>query len=78
MASPTWQRGPRGQMVGSSTAWIERDRATVSEVARGRAGYALGLASDKSMRWIELTPAHRDERLRPYLERSPRDRSIDR
>lgn len=76
--SPTHQRGARGKAAGYSTSWIERDRATVSELARGRAGYGLGLATDKSMKWIELTPAHRDLRLRAYLDRSDRERSRER
>ncbi len=66
----SFQRGPRGRRTGSSTTWVERDRASVAELARGRPGYALGLTADKSMRWVRLTPAHRDERFRPYLERS--------
>ena len=77
-ASPTHQRGPRGQRVGYATSWVERDRASVAELAHGRPGYAVGLAPDKSMRWIELTPAHRDQRFRRYLERSARERSLER
>ena len=71
--TPTHQRGPRGQQIGYSTSWVERDVATVGEIARGRRGFALGLAPDKSLGWIELTPAHRDERFRTYRERSARD-----
>lgn len=78
VASPSWQRGARGQTVGSSTTWVERDRASVGDLARGRPGYALGLSADKSMRWIALTPAHRGERFLPYLERSDRERSRER
>ena len=66
----SYQRGPRGRRSGSSTSWVERDRASVAELARGRPGYALGLGADKSMQWVRLTPAHRDPRFRPYLERS--------
>ena len=68
--SITQQRGPRGRAAGSTTTWIERDRASMGELARGRPGYGLGLGADKSMQWIKLTPAHRDHRFRPYLERS--------
>jgi type IV secretory pathway TraG/TraD family ATPase VirD4 len=60
--SPTIQVGPRGRSGGYSTSWIERDRATVGELARGRAGFALGLDAANAMRWIELTPAHVHER----------------
>ena len=76
--SPTHQRGRRGQNVGYATSWVERDRATVAELARGQPGFAIGLAPDKSMKWIELTPAHRDERFRRYRERSGRERSLER
>jgi type IV secretion system protein VirD4 len=76
--SPTHQRGRRGQHMGYATSWVERDRATVAELARGRPGFAVGLAPDKSMKWIELTPAHRDERFRRYRERSERERSLER
>jgi len=76
--SPTHQRGRRGQHTGYATSWVERDRATVAELARGRPGFAVGLAPDKSMKWIELTPAHRDERFRRYRERSERERSLER
>ena len=74
----TDQRGRRGQRLGFSTSWTERDRATMSEIARGKPGHALGLAPDKSMRWVRVTPAHADERFRGYLERSERDRSASR
>ena len=76
--SPTHQRGARGQAVGYSTTWVERDVASLGELARGRPGHALGLAADKTMKWIELTPAHRDERFRRYLERSERERPRER
>lgn len=72
------QRGPRGRRTGSATSWVERDRASVADMAHGRAGFALGLAADKSMQWVPLTPAHRDARFRPYLERSDREMSRSR
>ena len=78
VSSPTLQIGPRGRSAGHSMSWVERDRATVSELARGRAGYGLGLDASKSMKWIELTPAHRHERFRAYLERSDHDRDRSR
>ena len=71
--SPTLQVGPRGRSAGHSTSWIERDCATVGELARGRPGYALGLDAANSMKWIELTPAHRHERFRAHRERSDHD-----
>jgi type IV secretory pathway TraG/TraD family ATPase VirD4 len=76
----SFQRGPRGQRAGSTTSWVERDRAGVADMARGLPGFALGLAADKSMRWIPLTPAHRDPRFARYLERPEREisRSRDR
>jgi type IV secretion system protein VirD4 len=77
-ASPTLQRGPRGRLAGYSTTWVERDLADVGELARGRPGFALGLAPDKSMRWIGVTPAHVDPRFRHYLERDARDRGRER
>ena len=77
--SASLQRGPRGRTVGTTLSWVERDRATVSELARGRPGFALGLDVDKTMKWIELTPAYRDARFQRPLERStPDDRSRDR
>ena len=63
------QRRTWGRPGGTTTSWVERDRASVANLARGRTGYALGLAADKSMSWIELTPAHRDARFARYLER---------
>lgn len=52
-----------------ATSWVERDRATIGDLATGRPGWALGIDSDNSMRWIALTPAHRSERFRD--SRSP-------
>ncbi len=68
--SETHQRRAWGRPGSTSVTWIERDRASVAHLAQGRRGYALGLAADKSMSWIELTPAYRDARFRRYLERS--------
>ncbi len=74
------QRGARGRAVGSSLTWVERDRASMAELAHGRPGYALGLGADKNLHWIALTPAWRDQRFRDYRERSApsRDRSRER
>ncbi len=72
VATPTIQNGSRGRPRGYSTSWVERDRATLATVAQGREGYALGLDASKNMRWIQLTPAYRDERFLHYLERSER------
>jgi type IV secretion system protein VirD4 len=68
--TPTIQTGPRGRSAGYSTSWVERDSATVGELARGRPGYGLGLDAANTMRWIELTPAHAHERFRAQRERS--------
>src|SRR5580698_2319080 len=73
--TPTYQFGRKGKRAGRSSSWVERDRATVSDLAHGRPGYALGLDPSKQMKWIELTPAHAHPRFRDYLERSERDRS---
>jgi type IV secretory pathway TraG/TraD family ATPase VirD4 len=70
VSSPTVQVGRRGKTAGYSTSWVERDRATLATIAQGRPGYGLGLDATKSMKWIELTPAYRDERFRGYLDRS--------
>lgn len=76
--TPTTQFGRRGHSTGYSTGWVERDRASISELAIGRRGFAIGLDNDKTMKWIQLTPAHRDDRFRAHLERSERDRSSSR
>ena len=64
-------------LAGRSTSWVERDRASMSELAHGRPGYAMGLDASKQMKWIELTPAHAHPRFRGYLERE-RDSSRER
>jgi type IV secretory pathway TraG/TraD family ATPase VirD4 len=74
--SPSVQRDKRGRALGHSTSWVERDRMTVSHLAQGRDGYALGLDAQNHLKWVELTPAYRDPRFRPYLERPERDRSL--
>lgn len=76
--SPSLQYGARGRASGHTTSWIERDRASIAEIARGRPGQAIGLAPDNSMRWITLTPAHRDSRFAPYLERASIERERSR
>lgn len=68
--SPSVQRDARGRALGHSTSWVERDRVTMSELAQGRPGHALGLDANNRLRWVELTPAHHDERFRAYLVRS--------
>lgn len=73
--SPSIQRNTKGRAVGHSSSWVERDRLSVSELAQGRSGHALGLDAQNHLKWVELTPAYRDPRFRPYLER-PRDRSF--
>jgi len=77
-SSPSVQRDRRGKAVGHSMSWVERDRVTVSELAQGREGHALGLDARNSLKWIELTPAYRDARFVPHLERPSRERSISR
>lgn len=68
------QRG-RGRTATYATSWIERDRATVGDLATGRPGWALGIDSQNAMRWIALTPAHRSPRFRDYRIRDGLDRS---
>ena len=75
VASPSVQRDAKGRTLGHSTNWLERDRVTMSELAQGRPGHALGLDAQNHLKWVELTPAYRDERFRAYLERSSRDRA---
>ena len=65
----------RGRATGHATNWIERDRATVGDLATGRPGWGLGIAADKTMRWIALTPAHEHVRFRDYLDRTRESRS---
>jgi type IV secretory pathway TraG/TraD family ATPase VirD4 len=66
--TPSAQFGRRGRSAGHSLSWIERDRVTMSELAHGRPGYALGLDTDKRMKWLELTPSYADPRFRDHLE----------
>ncbi|MDH2904015.1 MAG: type IV secretory system conjugative DNA transfer family protein [Actinomycetota bacterium] len=72
------QHSRRGRAEGYSRSWIERDNATLSDVARGRSGYALGLNERKDVRWIELTPSFADARFTRYLERPRLSREISR
>jgi len=62
--------------VGHSVSWVERDRVSMSEVAQGREGHALGLDAQNRLRWVQLTPAYSDPRFQPYLERPPREREF--
>ena len=66
--TPSTQFGRRGRAAGHSMSWIERDRVTMSELAHGRPGHALGLDTHKRMMWLELTPSYRDPRFRHHLE----------
>ena len=72
------QHSRRGRAEGYSRTWIERDNATVSDVARGRTGHALGLNQRKDLGWIELTPSYVDARFRRYLERATPSRERER
>jgi type IV secretory pathway TraG/TraD family ATPase VirD4 len=76
--SPSVQRDKKGRPVGHSTSWVERDRMTLSELAQGREGHALGLDAQNHLKWVQLTPAYRDARFRTYLERPSRDRPTSR
>ncbi len=72
--TPTVQYGRKGKPAGRSSSWVERDRASMSDLAHGRPGYALGLDAHKQMKWIELTPAFSHPRFVGYLDRSERSR----
>lgn len=64
----------RGKL--QSITWSHPDlpRASLSDIARGRPGMALGLTPDKQMQWIGLTPYYRDQRFSRHRERSsPRE-----
>lgn len=78
--TPTTQHTRRGKVAGYSRSWVERDNATIAELAQGRPGYALGLDARKQVGWIELTPSYRDPRFRRYLEgpSRSRERSVER
>ena len=76
--SPSVQRDRKGRTLSHSTNWVERDRVSVSELAQGRDGYALGLDAQNHLQWIRLTPAYRDPRFHPYLERASRERTVSR
>jgi type IV secretion system protein VirD4 len=76
--SPSVQRNAKGRAIGHSSTWIERDRLSIGDLARGRPGQALGLDAQNNLKWITLTPAHRDNRFRSYLERASHDRSRSR
>lgn len=78
VATPSVQRDAKGRASGHSVSWVERDRLSMSEIARGRDGYALGLDATNRLHWIELTPAFRDPRFLPYLERPARVRDDSR
>ncbi len=65
----------RSRTTTYATSWVERDRATVGDLATGRPGWGLGIGPYKTMRWIALTPAHRTERFRDYRERARDPRS---
>jgi hypothetical protein len=75
-AAPSVQRNVKGRAVGHSLSWVERDRLSLSEIAQGRDGFALGLDAQNRLRWVELTPAYRDPRFRTYLERPARERDV--
>ena len=76
--TPSWSTSPRGRL--QSVAWSHPDgpRMDMSHVARGRPGFALGVSETNEVRWIALSPAHRDARFRPYLERDAPSRSRER
>ena len=77
-ASPSVQRDRKGRTLSHSNNWVERDRVSVSELAQGREGFALGLDARNHLQWIQLTPAYRDARFRPYLERPSLERTVSR
>ncbi len=70
VATPSHQLSSRGRPRGRTSQWVERDRMTRADVARGRPGFALGLGTTKEPRWIRLTPAYRDSRWSSSLSRA--------
>ncbi|HTT59368.1 MAG TPA: type IV secretory system conjugative DNA transfer family protein [Acidimicrobiales bacterium] len=76
VASPSVQRDTKGRATGHSVTWIERDRLSMSDIAQGRSGHALGLTAQNQLQWVELTPAYRDPRFLRYLERPSRTREV--
>jgi type IV secretion system protein VirD4 len=76
--SPTIHRDRHGRRTGHTTSWVERDRLSAAEIARGRPGFALALDESKRARWVHLTPAHEDARFARYLSQVPMARSLDR
>lgn len=80
VATHSVQMSRRGRHEGFSRSWVERDNATIGDVAQGRAGFAIGLNQRKELGWIELTASFRDPRFRTYLERSvpSRERTLER
>jgi type IV secretory pathway TraG/TraD family ATPase VirD4 len=74
--SPSVQRDTKGRATGHSMTWIERDRLSMSDIAQGRPGHALGLNAQNQLSWVELTPAHREARFLHYLERPSRIREV--
>ncbi|HTB08447.1 MAG TPA: type IV secretory system conjugative DNA transfer family protein [Acidimicrobiales bacterium] len=74
--SPSVQRDTKGRATGHTMTWIERDRLSMSDIAQGRAGHALGLNAQNQLQWVELTPAYRDPRFLRHLERPSRTREV--
>jgi type IV secretory pathway TraG/TraD family ATPase VirD4 len=72
------QRDAKGRLRGHATSLLERDVLSIAELTQGRPGHALGLDERNRVRWIELTPAHRDVRFRGHLESPSRERSRER
>ena len=59
------QADKKGKKNGFTNSWIERDAATIGELARGRPSMALTLHANKSMTWTRLTASFRDPGLAP-------------
>lgn len=71
--TPSIQRDRRGRNRGHTVTWVERDVASVADLARGRRGFALTVDERKEVRWVRLTPAHELDRTAQRSSRS-RDR----
>ena len=76
--TPSWNTSARGRLQNVGWSHPDTPRMDMSHVARGRSGYALAVSEANAVHWIGLTPAYRDARFRPYLDRELTSRSRER
>lgn len=70
-----WSTTPRGRTQSINWSRPHESVMTVAQVAKGRQGFGLGIDETNQLRWIELTPAHRDPRFLDHRERDHSSRS---